>query len=178
MLICLHTTISVVQAISSKAMEIIREDTPACLSSYTGLNSLCLSFRSHCKPWVLRRDDKKHTFFQRKKALQSYISYSLVVKDAYFVQIRNFCNGCIEVRTQARLLGDKNKYANIYWRFINKNVHRNSSIWEVWKSAFIQHKNSVCCTLPATREICLLMRFNHLGQLFLILFSTASHWNM
>ena len=148
-------------------------------ASYIELNHLCLFCIVSLQALGFIERWQKPTFFQEKKALQSCILYSLVVKDAYFVQIRNFCGGCIEVHTQAGLLGDKNKYANIYWRFINKNVHRNSGIREVWKSAYIQHKNSVCCSLPATREICLLMRFNHPGSILSHLpFSTDSHWNM
>lgn len=168
------TTVPVVQAITSKA---IWEDTPAHLPSYTELHCSCLSRMSHWKSWVLLRDDK-NSLSSRKKALLLRILYFLAVKDAYFVQTWNFCSGCIGLHIQAALLGDKNRYAYTYWRFISKNRYPNSSLQEVWKSAFVQHKNPLCCALPETTEICLLMRFNHPGSnLSHLPFSTASHQN-
>lgn len=120
----------------------------------------------------------KTHFLPGKKALLLRILYFLAVKDACFVQTWNFCSGCTGVHIQAALLGDKNRYANTYWRFISKKKYTNSSLQEVWKSAFVQHKNPVCCTLPETTEICLLMRFNHPGSnLSHLPFSTISHQN-
>lgn len=164
---------SVVQAIISKT---IWEDAPAHLPTYTELHCLCLSCMSPCKSWVLLRDDK-NTLSSRKKALLLCILLFLAVKDAYFVQTWNFCSGCIRGHILAALLGDKNRYANPYWRFISKNMYTSFSLQEVWKSAFVQHKNPVCCGVPET-EICLLMRFNHPGSnLSHLLFSTVSHQN-
>lgn len=47
-----------------------------------------------------------------------------------------------------------------------------------FKKSENQHKNSVCCSPPAKREICLLTRFNHPGSILSHpLLSTAFHRN-